>query len=149
MLSFLVLYVNSPILCLHNCTSYVLFISSMQDVPHQTSASGAEYAVSSKATAHQYNDVKEKSPQGVRNLCNCLYWLLIIPTQVQEFSIRVCNIVDQKVLEWVVHDTRLKWLNPHCICHTKKEMHFRDTYTIVLLWSSHELDLLLLIWSLL
>jgi len=39
----------------------------MQDVPHQTSASGAEYAVSTKAGAHQHDDdVKDKGPQGVR-----------------------------------------------------------------------------------
>ena len=41
----------------------------IQDVPHQTSATGAEYAVSTKATDHQYDDVKDKgpAPQGVRN----------------------------------------------------------------------------------
>jgi len=56
-------YVNSPITVVH---TYALFISSMQDVPHQTSASGAEYAVSSKAVAHQYDDVKDKKLQGLR-----------------------------------------------------------------------------------
>jgi len=56
-------FYDSPIIVVNAC---VLFISSMQDVPHQTSASGAEYAVSSKAAAHQHDDVKDKKQQGVR-----------------------------------------------------------------------------------
>ncbi|XP_065910952.1 uncharacterized protein [Dysidea avara] len=36
-----------------------------RNVPHRTSASGAESAVSTKLKAHQQDDVKDKTPQGI------------------------------------------------------------------------------------
>ena len=49
-------------------TFHKLFCTLLQqNVPHRTSASGAESAVSTKLKAHQQDDVKDKTPQGVRN----------------------------------------------------------------------------------
>ena len=55
-------------------TFYILILFK-QNVRHLTTASGAKYAVSTKAKAHQTDNEKGKTPQGVRNCFMYTYML--------------------------------------------------------------------------